>query len=882
MHDMIELSNSYDCTLVVLSIMMATVSSYMALSTIPRIYDRRVSRKRTNVWAIIFGTSIGSGVWGVHFIAMLAFHMPVTIQYNILPVLLSLGIAIIFATLSILPLRCGGELTGLNLLAAGFLMGLGISTAHYVGMIAISVPVSIHFDTSIVVLSVLTAVMASVAVLWLVNHLRATRVSGKLPMKALAALVMGLTVSATHYTGMAGAHFLTSVHSCTLEHGPDTPLLVGILAVVTVLIQGIVLVMAVLDEVQTTSRRELLMTTRLSSLLKAIPSAVFSINQKGLIMQANPAASRMFGYDPDGWSDMSICQLIPDNIRPNHPQRVMNAIRGEQGDFPKHIRKMYGRRKDGSVFPCELSVNAYYEEKTSYFSIVLHDISLRERAESEAERLRTAVEQTPEGIFITDREGRVLYANPAAADMCGISVNRLVGMLAAEARGGAKGDATYRDILSSMEQGRVWQGDVTFITPNGEKRIVERHIAPVIENGIICYHVCVDTDVTKTRLMQTRWEHMQRLESLGVLAGGIAHDFNNILTTIMGNAALIKTKSQASASVSKYLTRIEEASRHAADLCRQMLAYSGKGEFEVRTVNLSDIVDEITKLLKISISKNVVLKLHLDKDLPTIKADISQLQQVIMNLVINASDAIGESNGVISLSTGVTQVDSTYLERTYSAEGIQPGLFVFLEVADTGCGMDKEIQKRLFDPFFTTKFTGRGLGMSAVLGIVRSHHGAIGVSSEKGHGTCFKVLFPTSTERVQEIEEKDEWGEWCGVGTVLVVDDEETIRETAVMMLNDMGFNTLTAENGKQAVEIYRQRQDEITAVLLDMTMPELDGAGCFHELKRINKNVRVVLSSGYNEQDTTDLLAGENLAGFIQKPYTPQMLRQKMGEVLK
>ena len=879
---MVELSSSYDCALVALSIVVATVSSYMALSIIPRVYDRRGSQKRTSAWAIIFGVSIGSGIWGVHFIAMLAFHMPVAIQYNLSPALFSLGAAIVFATLSVLPLRRGGKLAGLTLPVAGILMGLGISATHYVGMAAISMPVNVHFDISTATLSVLTAVLASTAALWIVNHLRTTRVSGNLPLKTLAALVMGLAISGTHYTGMGSARFLALDRTGTLEHGLDSPLLVGILAAVTILIQGIILVIAVLDELQITSRRELLMATRLSSLLKAIPSAVFSVSQEGLIMQANPAASRMFGYEPEGWSNMSICQLIPDDITPNRPQRVMDVIRSEQGDSSGCMRKMYGRRRDGSVFPCELSVNPYYEEKASYFSIILHDISMRERAESEAERLKIAVDQTPEGIFITDREGRIVFANPAAAAMYGTSVKYLLGRLAAEARGGKKGDAIYNDILSCMERGRPWKGDITIDLPGGEKRIVERHIAPVLEGETISYHVCVDTDVTKTRLMQTRWEHMQRLESLGVLAGGIAHDFNNILTAIMGNASLIKTKLEAPASVSQYLTRIEEAGQHAADLCKQMLAYSGRGEFEVRPVNLSQMVHDITKLLKISIAKNVVLKFRLDRELPTIKADISQLQQVIMNLVINASDAIGKSNGTISLSTGVTQVDSTYLESSCSAEDIQPGYFVFLEVTDTGCGMDKETQKRLFDPFFTTKFTGRGLGLSAVHGIVRGHHGAIRVNSEKGHGTCFKVLFPASTEKPREAEKKDEWGEWCGVGTVLVVDDEATIRETAAMMLNDMGFSTLSAEDGQQAVEIYRQQQNEITAVLLDMTMPKLDGAGCFHELRHINKKVPVVLSSGYNEQDTARLLTGESHTGFIQKPYTLEMLRRKMKEVLE
>jgi len=456
-------------------------------------------------------------------------------------------------------------------------------------------------------------------------------------------------------------------------------------------------------------------------------------------------------------------------------------------------------------------------------------------------------------------------------------------MLAAEVRGGgSRDDALYKEIISRLNRGKSWHGDIECRHKDGSKHIIDRSIAPVMEAGEVRYHVCIDDDVSKERQVAEKMEHTQRLESLGVLAGGIAHDFNNILTTIMGNAALGRMKMKASDPAMAHLASIEEASQHAADLCKQMLAYSGKGRFVVKHLNLSDMVEEITKLLDVSIAKNVVLKFHLAENLPAVEADAAQLQQIIINLVINASDAIGEKSGVISLSTGMMQADEAYLQGAYAAENIQPGRFVFLEVADTGCGMDEEIQKKVFDPFFSTKFTGRGLGMSAVLGIVQGHHGAIKVYSEPGQGTNFKILLPASQAVADKQAENKAVGEWRGNGTVLVVDDEETICETAAMMLSDMGFDTLTAADGEQGVEVYRRRQDDIVAVLLDMTMPKLDGKGCFRELRRINKDVRVILSSGYNEQDATNRFTGQGLAGFIQKPYTPEALKIKMQEVFR
>ncbi len=357
---------------------------------------------------------------------------------------------------------------------------------------------------------------------------------------------------------------------------------------------------------------------------------------------------------------------------------------------------------------------------------------------------------------------------------------------------------------------------------------------------------------------------------------------NNILTAIMGNAALARMKMSAADPMLPFISRIEESSQHAAELCKQMLAYSGKGRFVVEAINLSGMVEEITKLLKGSIAKHVALKFHLASDLPSVEGDAAQLQQVIMNLVINAADAIGDKSGVISLSTGVMEASAAYLQGAYAAEDMEPGDFVFLEVADNGCGMSDETRKKLFDPFFTTKFTGRGLGMSAVLGIVRGHHGAIKVYSEEGQGTTFKVLFPASASEAAGKAAHEARGDWRGAGTVLVVDDEENVRETAVMMLRDMGFETLEAEDGAQGVEAYRKHRNKIVAVLLDMTMPKLDGKGCFRELRRTNRDVQVVLSSGYNEQDATTRFAGQGLAGFIQKPYSPEALRAKMREVLE
>ncbi len=361
----------------------------------------------------------------------------------------------------------------------------------------------------------------------------------------------------------------------------------------------------------------------------------------------------------------------------------------------------------------------------------------------------------------------------------------------------------------------------------------------------------------------------QKLESLGVLAGGIAHDFNNILTGILGNATLATLDLPVGSPVHGNLETIKQASLRAADLCKQMLAYSGKGRFVVQNLSLNSLVGETTHLLKLSISKKAVLRFDLFPSLPAIEADATQIRQVIMNLVINASEAIGEKTGFISLSTGLARVDREYLGGTLLAPELPDGTYVFLEVADSGCGMSTETQARIFDPFFTTKFAGRGLGLAAVLGIMRGHNGTLKLHSELGHGTTFKLLFPCAAGSAELITAEGMAKKiWRGKGCVLVVDDEESVRSTMALMLTKLGFEVALAADGREALEIFRADPNRFTLVLMDLTMPHLDGEQAFTALRQIRGDVRVVLMSGFNEQEVSSRCSCKGVSGFLQKPF--------------
>jgi nitrogen-specific signal transduction histidine kinase/CheY-like chemotaxis protein len=380
-------------------------------------------------------------------------------------------------------------------------------------------------------------------------------------------------------------------------------------------------------------------------------------------------------------------------------------------------------------------------------------------------------------------------------------------------------------------------------------------------------------------LLEKQLLQAQKLESLGVLAGGIAHDFNNILMAIIGNADLALMRISKESPATENLHRIELAAARAADLAKQMLAYSGKGKFVIADINLNHLLEEMLNMLEVSISKKASLRLNLHQNLPSVEADATQIQQIVMNLVINASEAIGDSNGTISIATGSKYYDRASLKGLWLDEDIQEGLYIFLEISDTGCGMNKNTLSKLFDPFFTTKFTGRGLGMAAVQGIVRGHKGAIRVNSEPDKGSTFTILLPASDRLPKILHVESKLDSWQGSGIVLLVDDEEIICDIGQELLQELGFSAITAHDGREAVEAFKANPD-IIFVILDLTMPNMDGEQCFRELQQIKPDVKVIMSSGYNEQEVTQKFVGKGLAGFIQKPYKLSVLREAIQKI--
>jgi len=488
------------------------------------------------------------------------------------------------------------------------------------------------------------------------------------------------------------------------------------------------------------------------------------------------------------------------------------------------------------------------------------------------ERHRTILQTAMDGFWVVDTEARLLEVNDAYCRMSGYSRQELLTMHIPDLEAVETGDDTVAHLHKIMALGedrfesrhRRKDGNVFDVEVRGQYQSIEggRFVAFLRD-------ITERKRVEQEKLeMERRLLHAQKLESIGVLAGGIAHDFNNILAGIMGYADLARLRLPESEPAREDIEVIKKAAQRAADLTRQILAYSGKGKFIVEPVDLSRVVEDSKKILAMSVSKKARVTYSLTKDLPVIQADAAQMGQVVMNLVINASEALGEQDGVIAVSTNALPCNAKDLVGMGPGQDLPEGLYVCLEVGDTGCGMDQQTLAKIFDPFFTTKFTGRGLGLAAVHGIIRGHKGAIQVSSEPGKGTTFRVLLPASGPANPAVPSEPAAISARGSGTVLVVDDEEVVRTLAERMIEQAGFSVLAASGGREAIRLFREHQHEVSCVLLDLTMPDLDGAETFVELRRIRADVRVVLSSGYSEEVATQRFAGEGLAGFIQKPY--------------
>ena len=505
--------------------------------------------------------------------------------------------------------------------------------------------------------------------------------------------------------------------------------------------------------------------------------------------------------------------------------------------------------------------------------------SLREALQ----RNRSHLLYTPLAVIETDSMFRVSEWNPAAERIFGFSREVALGQdpqaLVIPPEGQEEVPLRREALLASETGTRITMEN---LTRTGQRILCDWYNTALRdEQGRFIGAIFLADDVTERRHAESALRQAQKLESLGVLAGGIAHDFNNLLTAILGNAEVALDRIPDDPPLRSALQRIEATTQRGSDLARQLLAYAGKAHFAVRPLDLNAIILEMGELLSVSISKKVKVLTDLEPGLPPVDADSAQFQQVVMNLVINASEAIGDQPGQVIVRTRSVAYSRAELAAAFPGQVLEPGPYVRLEVEDDGCGMDAETIGRIFDPFFTTKFTGRGLGLSAMLGIVRGHRAGLRVESKPGEGTTFILLFPASESTVAQIIPEAEPAVPMS-GTILVVDDESIIRDLARNALEHAGFSVLEARDGVEALERFDQEQRAIDLVLLDMTMPRMGGAETFRQLRSLAPDIKVLLTSGYTQKESLESLAELPPDGFLQKPFRVRELVGKVREILR
>ena len=502
---------------------------------------------------------------------------------------------------------------------------------------------------------------------------------------------------------------------------------------------------------------------------------------------------------------------------------------------------------------------------------VMSDITENRRAqdslaESEA-RFQRIADAAPVLIWAHDQCGRVTYVNRQALVYHGRSLDQLRGDGWTELVHADDRERVRSVVSESLALQREYQMAFRQRRSDGEHRWMFGTAVPRFAGSEFAGHIGTVVDITQLKRDQEQGSAAQKLESLGALAGGVAHDFNNLLGRILADSELLLSDLAEDAQAREGIGRIHAIAGQAAEIVRELLTFASHENPTFGPVELSGLVREMLELLKSSISKHAVIRVSLPGNIPAVMASASQLRQVVMNLITNASEALHDGPGVISVTCELARIARDSPDRGDLAEG----QYIRLKVSDTGCGMNKEVQERIFDPFFTTKFSGRGLGMVAVQGIVRSHRGAIHLTSAPGAGTCFEVVLPCVQE-VYKAPEQNSSIKAAAMGTedskVLVVDDEEMLRIAVCKMLRKKNFSVLEAKDGHAALEIFRSRSLEIGVILLDMTLPGISGRKLFDELRRIRPDIRIILTTAYSKEMAANTLGGPQAWGFIRKPY--------------
>ncbi|GMV65190.1 MAG: anti-sigma factor antagonist [Candidatus Omnitrophica bacterium] len=631
-----------------------------------------------------------------------------------------------------------------------------------------------------------------------------------------------------------------------------------------------------------------------TQLIAALGEAVLGTDEGGRILFANPAAERLLGWEEAELLGRSIEEALQPLDALNQPVSLIghSALTDVESSPVMRLEASLTHR-NGELYDAEMVATTIFQSGEKIGKVIgIRDLSLRRRAQDELKRLAIAVDQAAEMIVVTDPEGIIQYVNPAFEKITGYTRQEAVGKKTSLQKSDVQDPRVFADLWATIRSGKVWVGRFTNRRKDGRFYEEEATISPVHDStGNIINFVAVKRDITQEILLEQQLRESQKFEAIAQLAGGIAHDFNNLLTSVIGNIQLARTKKGG--DIQSYLEKAEQACLRGASLVQQLLLYSRKSPSSRELVNLNAIAQEVLALARETIDRRIEFAVQFHPQIPHVRADSSQMHQVLLNLLVNARDAIEEHSNnnqgadqppsreyhpCIKVTTD--HVERSQLQPPRDVKSVS-GRYVILTVSDTGIGMEKRVQQHLFEPFFTTKEVGKGtgLGLATAYGIVQNHGGWIEVASQVGQGTTFKVFLPAEGSMARHSRSMDtSKTARGGHETILVVDDESSICEVAADILETNGYKTLMAQDGIEALEVYEKNIGQIDLVILDISMPKLSGKEVLERLRILNPQVKVIISSGYL---TGEINSVSDRCVFVQKPYRTEDLLRGVREAL-
>ncbi len=912
------LIHSYDRFYVVLSIAVAILASFAALDIAGRVRSELGTTRLE--WLAGGAAVMGLGIWSMHLIGMLAFHLTVPISYDLPLMMLSMIVAMAGSLIALMVIGRGVA----TVIAGGITLGGAIAGMHYIGMASMRVEAIRTYNGSLVALSVLIAMVASFAALWLASRFRSSDTIRGAILKVSSAVAMGFAISGMHYTAMAAARFssdgvFASSGDYILASGRFGEVVVG-LAVLTI---GIAIVGAIIDRNMqaraafTTHLRDqgaqlalqvaegrraeaqlLQSVQRTRMILDNALDAVITMQASGIISDWNAQAEKMFGWSrAEALGVQMSSTIIPPQYRERHDRGLKKFLETGEGPVLNKRIEITAMHRDGHEFPVELAISPAQVGEYWTFSAFIRDLTAQRKAEEAVKagelrlqaserRLIQILETVPLGILVSDESGRLVFGNAGARSILGQGI--VPGVFNAGLAEVYQAYLAGTDQLYPVERMplvRALAGEAATVDDmeiRRENRVTSLTVkgAPILDAaGKIVAAVVALVDRTEQRLLEAQVGQSSKMEAVGQLAGGVAHDFNNLLTVIMSYGAMLLER-LAPGEDRDDVTEIAGAAERASGLTRQLLAFSRQQVMQPRVMNINDVINGVEKMLRRVIGEDVDLTIALDRQVEMINADPGQLEQVLMNLVVNARDAM-PAGGRLTIATSNSQLSAETAAGTLHPPA---GEYVTLTVGDTGTGMSRAVQQRIFDPFFTTKEQGRGtgLGLATVYGVVKQSGGEIYVYSEVGHGTTFKIYFPRVAvkpeERPRHVDDAEPAG---GCETILLVEDDTNLRSLVARVLTRRGYTVHAAPSGVEALIIASDPAIVLDAVITDVVLPGINGRELVEKLMVSRPDIGYLLMSGYTDDDVLrrGVLHGET--AFLQKPFTPDQLARKLRAVL-